>query len=195
MCRSGEGFFSLTTFHRATRARDEHFTIAVLESTAVTHLRKEIAALWSFAQYPDVHGSIRRPLMVYIYALLKQFETVGKRGWFINAVRKVHISESPISTSLRICLVLLSLFIIAVIVLPGVIAFTISERSFNARTLPAQSRTGIEILSMLSFPQTNLRLAWAFAVERLALLIANTIAYSFVAWNRGCSKCCDSQCA
>ncbi|KAJ8127211.1 hypothetical protein O1611_g6426 [Lasiodiplodia mahajangana] len=36
---------------------------------------------------------------------------------------------------------------------------------------------------MLGCPQASLRLAWTFAVERLALPIANTVAYSFVAWN------------
>jgi hypothetical protein len=123
-------------------------------------------------------------LAVYIDAALKQFETLDKRGWFIAALRNVRESKSLVSPILRICLtLLLCFFIVAVTVLPDVIAFTINERAFNARTLPAQSRTGVQILAMLSFPQASLRLAWTFAVERLALPIANTVAYSFVAWN------------
>ncbi|KAI0419386.1 hypothetical protein F5X98DRAFT_334955 [Xylaria grammica] len=174
-----------TTFYRdTTRTGDRQFTDAVCESVAIADLRDEIASLRSFAQHPEVPGSVRRPLIVYIYASLKQFETLDKRGWLIAAFQRVRTSESPISSALYICLtLLLSFFIIAVTVLPDVIGFTINERAFNARTLPAQSRTGVQILSMLSFPQASLRLAWTFAVERLALPIANTVAYSFVAWN------------
>ncbi|KAI0540311.1 hypothetical protein GGR58DRAFT_461629 [Xylaria digitata] len=174
-----------TTFYRdTTRAGDKQFTDAVYDSAVIADLRHEIASLRSFAQHPEVPGSVRRPLMVYIYASLKQLETLDKRGWFVAAFQRVRTSESPISSILRICLtILLSFFIIAVTVLPDVIGFTINERAFNARTLPAQSRTGVQILSMLSFPQASLRLAWTFAVERLALPIANTVAYSFVAWN------------
>jgi hypothetical protein len=167
-----------------TRAKDDEFARAVSESTAIADLREGIAALRSFAQHPAVPGSVRRPLTVYIDASLKQFETLNKCGWFLAAFRQVRTSESRVSPILRICLTLvLCFFIIAVTVLPDVIAFVIVERAFNARTLPAQSRTGVQILSMLSFPQASLRLAWTFAVERLALPIANTVAYSFVAWN------------
>ncbi|TGJ83596.1 hypothetical protein E0Z10_g5163 [Xylaria hypoxylon] len=185
MGRKGWKDLRWTTFYRdTTRAWHEQFTHAVCESTAIADLRDQIASLRSFAQHPEVPGSVRRPLMVYIYASLKQFDTLDKRGWFIAAFKGVRTSESPISSTLRICLtLLLSFFIIAVTVLPDVIGFTINERAFNARTLPAQSRTGVQILSMLSFPQASLRLAWTFAVERLALPVANTVAYSFVAWN------------
>ncbi|KAI1132852.1 hypothetical protein F5Y10DRAFT_230306 [Nemania abortiva] len=174
-----------TTFYRdVTRVEDDRFADTVRNSTAVAELREEIAALRAFAQHPAVPGSARRPMMVYIGASLKQFETLEKRGWFLAAFQKVRASDSPVSPILRICLTLvLSFFIIAVTVLPDVIAFTINERAFNARTLPAQSRTGVQILSMLNCPQASLRLAWTFAVERLALPIANTVAYSFVAWN------------
>ncbi|KAJ2995591.1 hypothetical protein NUW58_g1232 [Xylaria curta] len=174
-----------TTFYRdVTRASDDQFASQLSESTAIADLRNEIAALRSFAQHPSVPGSIRRPLMAYIYASLKQFETLKKRGWFIYAFQRVRKSDSPLFPVLRICLtLLLSFFIIAVTVLPDVIAFTINERAFNARTLPAQSRTAVQILAMLGCPQASLRLAWTFAVERLALPIANTVAYSFVAWN------------
>ncbi|GAP89378.1 hypothetical protein SAMD00023353_4000060 [Rosellinia necatrix] len=174
-----------TTFYRdVTRAKDDEFTQAVRESTAVETLREEIAALRSFARHPAVPGSVRRPLMVYIGASLKQFETLNKRGWFMAALQDVRTSKSSVAPILRICLtLLLGFFIIAVTVLPDVIAFTINERAFNARTLPAQSRTAVQILSMLACPQASLRLAWTFAVERLALPIANTVAYSFVAWN------------
>jgi len=174
-----------TTFYRdVTRARDDEFTRAVFESAAAADLREEIAVLRDFAQHPAVPGSVRRPLVVYIDASLKQFETFNKRGWFIDAFRRVRRSESTVYPVLRICLTLLLCFLIlAVTILPDVIAFVIVERAFNARTLPAQSRTGIQILSMLNFPQASLRLAWTFAVERLALPVANTVAYSFVAWN------------
>ncbi|KAI0875730.1 hypothetical protein GGS24DRAFT_454197 [Hypoxylon argillaceum] len=174
-----------TTFYRdVTRAEDDEFADTVRESTAIAELREEIAALRSFAQHPEVPGSARRPLMVYIGASLKQFETIEKSGWFLAAFRNIRTSQSPAAPILRICITaLLGFFIIAVTVLPDVIAFTIGERAFNARTLPAQSRTGVQILSMLSCPQASLRLAWTFAVERLALPIANTVAYSFVAWN------------
>ncbi|KAK5626394.1 hypothetical protein RRF57_002109 [Xylaria bambusicola] len=182
--RGWEGFRWTTVYRDATRAGDEQFTHALHQSADVANLREDIAALRLFAQRPEVAGSIRRPLRVYIYASLKQFETLEKRGWFMNAIQQVRISESITSPILRICLtLLLSFFIIAVTVLPDVIGFTINERAFNARTLPAQSRTGIQILSMTFFPQASLRLAWTFAVERLALPIANTVAYSFVAWN------------
>ncbi|KAI0459165.1 hypothetical protein F5B21DRAFT_341184 [Xylaria acuta] len=174
-----------TTFYRdVTRAADNQFVYCVSESTAVADLREEIVALQSFARHPAVPGSVRRPLIVYIDASLKQFETLNKRGWFISAFEQLRTSESPVFPILRICLtLLLSFFIIAVTVLPDVIAFTINERAFNARTLPAQSRTGVQILSMLNCSQASLRLAWTFAVERLALPIANTVAYAFVAWN------------
>ncbi|KAI0483593.1 hypothetical protein F4859DRAFT_404573 [Xylaria cf. heliscus] len=174
-----------TTFYRdVTRAADDQFAYCVSESTAIADLREEIVALRSFARHPAVPGSVRRPLIVYIGASLKQFETLDKHGWFINAFEQVRTSKSPVVPILRIGLtLLLSFFIVAVTVLPDVIAFTINERAFNARTLPAQSRTGVQILSMLSCPQASLRLAWTFAVERLALPIANTVAYAFVAWN------------
>ncbi|KAI1758132.1 hypothetical protein F4782DRAFT_476694 [Xylaria castorea] len=177
--------FRWTTFYQdVTHAAGDQFVYCVSESTAVVDLREEIVALRSFAQHPEVPGSVRRPLIVYIDASLKQFETLNKRGWFISAFEQFQTSESPVFPILRICLtLLLSFFITAVTVLPDVIAFTISERAFNARTLPAQSRTRVQILSMLSFPQASLRLAWTFAVERLALPIANTVAYAFVAWN------------
>ncbi|KAI0394874.1 hypothetical protein F5Y17DRAFT_425870 [Xylariaceae sp. FL0594] len=182
-----EGWKTLrwTTFYRdVTRARDDDFARAVSESTAVADLREEIAALRDFAQHPRVPGSVRRPLVVYIDASLKQFETLHKRGWFVAAFRQVKTSESSVYPVSRICLTLLLCFLIlAVTILPDVIAFVIVERAFNARTLPAQSRTGVQILSMLNFPQASLRLAWTFAVERLALPVANTVAYSFVAWN------------
>ncbi|KAI0863946.1 hypothetical protein F4860DRAFT_24062 [Xylaria cubensis] len=177
--------FRWTTFYRdVTRASDDQFVYGISESPAVADLREEIVALRSFARHPEVPGSVRRPLIVYIAASLKQFETLNKRGWFNSAFEQLQASESPMLAILRICLtLLLSFFIIAVTILPDVIAFTINERAFNARTLPAQSRTGVQILSMLSFPQASLRLAWTFAVERLALPIANTVAYAFVAWN------------
>ncbi|KAH8156193.1 hypothetical protein CIB48_g12055 [Xylaria polymorpha] len=174
-----------TTFYRdVTRAADDQFVDCVAESMAVADLREEIAALRNFARHPEVPGSVRRPLILYINASLKQFETLNKRHWIINAFEQLRTSESPVFPILRICFtLLLSFFIIAVTVLPDVIAFTINERAFNARTIPAQSRTGVQILSMLHCPQASLRLAWTFAVERLALPIANTVAYAFVAWN------------
>ncbi|TRX95650.1 hypothetical protein FHL15_003608 [Xylaria flabelliformis] len=160
------------------------FPYDIGESPAVADLREEIVALRSFARHSEVPGSVRGPLIVYIAASLKQFETLNKRGWFNSAFEQLRASESPMLAILRLCLtLLLSFFIITVTVLPDVIAFTINKRAFNARTLPAQSRTGVQILSMLSFPQASLRLAWTFAVERLALPIANTVAYAFVAWN------------
>ncbi|KAI3321351.1 hypothetical protein HD806DRAFT_503801 [Xylariaceae sp. AK1471] len=174
-----------TTFYRdVTRRNDDQFAHAVCESTAIADLREEIAVLRSFAQHHAVPGNVRRPLVVYIDASLKQFETLNKRGWFIAAFQKFQKSEPFLPSILRICLtLLLCFFILAVTILPDVIAFTINSRAFNARTLPAQSRTGVQILAMLNFPQASLRLAWTFAVERLALPIANTVAYSFVAWN------------
>lgn len=174
-----------TTLYRdVTRRNDDQFCQAVRESVAIENLRTEIAALRRFALHPAVPGSVRRPLIVYISASLKQFETLNKRGWFIAAFQDVKTSSSLVAPVLRICLtLLLGFFIIAVTVLPDVIAFTIHERAFNARTLPAQSRTAVQIVSMLACPQASLRLAWTFAVERLALPIANTVAYSFVAWN------------
>ncbi|KAI0514885.1 hypothetical protein F5B22DRAFT_636738 [Xylaria bambusicola] len=182
--RGLEGFRWTTVCRDTTRAEDEKFTHTLCDSATTASLREEIAALRLFAQRPELAGSIQRPLRVYIYTSLKQFEILEKRGWFMNAIRQVRISESITSPILRICLtLLLSFFIIAVTVLPDVIGFTINERAFNARTLPAQSRTGIQILSMILFPQASLRLAWTFAVERLALPIANTVGYSFVAWN------------
>ncbi|KAI0200930.1 hypothetical protein F4808DRAFT_145498 [Astrocystis sublimbata] len=185
MARDGWKSLRWTTFYRdVTRASDDQFVVCVRESTAIADLREEIASLRSFARRPEVPGSVRRPLLVYINASLKQFETLQKRGWFLSAFEQCRTSESPSVPVMRIGVtILLGFFIIAVTVLPDVIAFTINERAFNARTLPAQSRTGVQILSMLSFPQASLRLAWTFAVERLALPIANTVAYSFVAWN------------
>ncbi|KAI1813460.1 hypothetical protein GGS20DRAFT_553326 [Poronia punctata] len=178
-----------TTFYRdVTRARDEDFLQAIRESRAVAELREEIAALRHLANHASVPGSVRRPLRVYIGASLKQFETFEKRGWFLPAFRQKHEKQQQQQVAAaglaRICLTAFVCFlIIAVTVLPDVIAFVINERAFNARTLPAQSRTAVQILSMLAFPQTSLRLAWTFAVERLALPVANTVAYSFVAWN------------
>ncbi|KAI1369848.1 hypothetical protein F5Y08DRAFT_291541 [Xylaria arbuscula] len=183
-CWGWESLRWTTVYRDTTRAEDERFIRAVCESPAVATLREEIAGLRQFSQHPDLPGCIRRPLLVYIYSSLKQFEAFGKRGWFMDAFQKVQTSKTPIFPTLRICLtLLLSFFIIAVTILPDVIGFTINERAFNARTLPAQSRTGVQILSMIWFPQASLRLAWTFAVERLALPIANTVAYSFVAWN------------
>lgn len=113
-------------------------------------------------------GSIRRPPMVYIYNALKQFKTLDKGGLFIGSVQQVQISESPIFPILHICLtLLLSFFILAVTALPDVIGFTIEKRAFNARTLPAQSPTGVQILSMISFPQARLSVRkWDFTVNR-----------------------------
>ncbi|KAI0554074.1 hypothetical protein F4679DRAFT_598292 [Xylaria curta] len=177
--------FCWTTFYRdVTRASDDQIVYGISEPPAVADLREEIVALRSFARHPEVPGSVRRPLMAYIAASLKQFETLNKRGWFNSAFKQLRTSESHVFPILRICLtLLLRFFIIAVTVLPDVIAFTINERAFNARMLPAQSLTGVQICYMLSFPQASMRLAWTFAVERLALQIANTVAYAFVAWN------------
>ncbi|KAI3333941.1 hypothetical protein F4824DRAFT_229853 [Ustulina deusta] len=142
-------------------------THAACDSRAVANVREEIAALRSLAQHPEV-SVVFDGHRWFIYNALKQFTTLDKRGLFIGTVQQVQISESPIFPILHICLtLLLRFFILAVTALPDVIGFTIEKRAFNARTLSAQSPTGVQIPSMISFPQARLGVRkWDFTVNR-----------------------------